>query len=161
MVRGPQPEEADPSSLLWCRDDNLFKRNFQFAKALSKKNKKSRGLDFNPGPSAPREDGTREAEENRIGPIANLDGLISYVLVHGARMDHSNNDVDSDEAPAPTPRPKKPKKVKVPSSAAPPKASRVKPLATAPPLHLLLKINPVSPRRQGRKSNLSGIPIKP
>ena len=28
MVRGPQPENADPSSLLWCRDDNLFKRNF-------------------------------------------------------------------------------------------------------------------------------------
>ena len=25
MVRGPQPENADPSSLLWCREDNLFK----------------------------------------------------------------------------------------------------------------------------------------
>ena len=31
MVRGPQPENADPTSLLWCRDDSLFKRNFQFA----------------------------------------------------------------------------------------------------------------------------------
>ena len=28
MVHGPQPADADPSSLLWCRDDNLFKRNF-------------------------------------------------------------------------------------------------------------------------------------
>ena len=28
MVRGPQPENAYPSSLLWCHDDNLFKRNF-------------------------------------------------------------------------------------------------------------------------------------
>ena len=28
MVRGPQPADADPSSLLWCRDDNMFKRNF-------------------------------------------------------------------------------------------------------------------------------------
>ena len=41
MVRGPQPENADPSSLLWCRDDNLFKRNFQHAKASAKENKKS------------------------------------------------------------------------------------------------------------------------
>ena len=28
MVRGPQPADAHPSSLLWCRDNNLFKRNF-------------------------------------------------------------------------------------------------------------------------------------
>ena len=48
-------------------------------------------------------------------------------------MDHSDNDADSDEAPAPPPRPQKPKKIKASSSAAPPKASRVKPLATAPP----------------------------
>ena len=104
MVRGPQPEEADPSSLLWCRDDNLFKCNFQFAMSSAKENKKSWGLDFNPGPSAPRDDGTREAEENRIGPFANLDGLISYILVQGAKVDHSDNDADSDEAPAPPPR---------------------------------------------------------
>ena len=115
------------------REDNLFKRNFQFAKTSAKENKKSWGLDFNPGPSAPRDDGTCEAEENRIGPFANLDGLISYILIQGAKVDHSNNDVDSDEAPAPTPRPKKPKKVKVTSSAAPPKASRTKPLAPTPP----------------------------
>ena len=48
-------------------------------------------------------------------------------------MDHSDNDADTDEAPAPPPRPQKPKKIKASSSAAPPKASRVKPLATAPP----------------------------
>ena len=40
MVRGPQPEDTDPSSLLWCRKDNLFKHNFQFAKVSAKKNKK-------------------------------------------------------------------------------------------------------------------------
>ena len=28
MVQGPQPENADPSSLRWCRDDDLFKHNF-------------------------------------------------------------------------------------------------------------------------------------
>ena len=54
MIRGPQPANADPSSLLWCREDNLFKRNFQFAKTCAKENKKALGLDFNPGPSAPR-----------------------------------------------------------------------------------------------------------
>ena len=43
MVCGPQPEDADPSSLLWCCDDNLFKRNFQHAKASAKENKKSLG----------------------------------------------------------------------------------------------------------------------
>ena len=38
MVRGPQHADADPSSLLWCRDDNLFKRNFQFAQNSAKQN---------------------------------------------------------------------------------------------------------------------------
>ena len=38
MVRGPQPANADPSSLLWCHDDNLFKRNLQFAKTFAKEN---------------------------------------------------------------------------------------------------------------------------
>ena len=28
MYRGPQPIDAQSLSLLWCRDDNLFKRNF-------------------------------------------------------------------------------------------------------------------------------------
>ena len=84
--------------MLWCRDDNLFKRNFQYAKASAKENKKSWGLYFNPGSSAPRDDGTREAEENEIGPFSNLDGLISYILVQGAKVDHSDNDADSDEA---------------------------------------------------------------
>ena len=81
MVRGPQPADADPSSLLWCRDDNLFKRNFQFAQNSVKQNKKSLGLDFNPGPSAPRADGTREAEPNLVGPFYNLEGLITHVGV--------------------------------------------------------------------------------
>ena len=81
MVRGPQPADAHPSSLLWCRDDNLFKRNFQFAKNSTKQNKKSLGLDFNPGPSAPRADGTREAEPNLVGPFYNLEGLITHIMV--------------------------------------------------------------------------------
>ena len=72
MVQGPQPEDADPSSLLWCRDDDLFKRNFQFAKDFSKQNKKNFGLDFNPGLSVPRSDGTREANENTMGPSLTL-----------------------------------------------------------------------------------------
>ena len=72
MVRGPQPAEAHPSSLLWCRDDNLFKRNFQFAQQSAKIDKNKFGLDFNPGPSSPRADGTRNANPNIIGPYANL-----------------------------------------------------------------------------------------
>src|SRR4051812_24676550 len=133
MVRGPQPENADPSSLLWCQEDNLFKRNYQFAKASAKKNKDSLGLDFNPGPPAPRADGTRDAEPNIIGPFYNLDGLITHISVQGAKVDHSDDDADTDEAPAPTPKPQKQKKTKASRSAAPPKVSRAKPLATAPP----------------------------
>ena len=91
------------------------------------------GLDFNPGPSAPRADGTRDAEPNIIGPFYNLDGLITHIYVQGAKVDHSDDDADTDEAPAPTPKPQKPKKAKASRSAAPSKASRMKPLATAPP----------------------------
>ena len=40
MVHGPQPDNADPSSLLWCWEDKLFKRNFQFARESTAKNKK-------------------------------------------------------------------------------------------------------------------------
>ena len=145
MVRGPQPENANPTSLLWCRDDALFKRNFQHAKASAKENKKSLGLDFNPGPSAPRADGSRDAEPNVIGPFSNLDSLITYILVQGDRVDHSDHDADTDEAPAPPPKPH---------------------VRSHWPLHLLktvcsLKINPESPRRRRRKSKLSGILIKP
>ena len=106
MIRGPQPANADPSSLLWCREDKLFKRNYQAAKNSAKENKKSLGLDFNPGPSAPRADGTREAEPNLIGPFYNLEGLITHIQVQGAAVDHSADDFDSDEALAP-PKPVK------------------------------------------------------
>ena len=115
MVRGPQPEDADPSSLLWCRDDNLFKRNFQFSKNSAKENKKSQGLDFNPGPSAPRADGTREAEPNLVGTFYNLEGLITHIMVQGTAVDEPVDDADSDEAPAP-PKPQK-KKAKASKSA--------------------------------------------
>ena len=100
--------------------------------ASAKENKKTLGLDFNPGPSAPRADGSREANPNVIGPYANLDGLITYIMVQGARVDHSDNGADSDEAPPPPPKPQKQKKTKASKSSATPKASRAKPLATAP-----------------------------
>ena len=79
MVRGPTPENADPSSMLWCREDNLFKRNYQFAKESATKNKKAFGLDFNPGPSTPRADGTRDANPNVVSPFDNFDGLLSHI----------------------------------------------------------------------------------
>ena len=131
MVRGPQPTYAHPSSLLWCHDDNLFKHNFQFAKNSAKLNKKSWGLDFNPGPSAPRADGTREAEPNLIGPFYNLEGLITHIVVQGTAVDEPADDAESDEVPAP-PKPKKLKQPKASKPASAPKISRVKPLATAP-----------------------------
>ena len=77
MVRGPKPENADPSSMLWCREDNLFKCNYQFARESAVKKKKDLGLKFNTGPSAPRQDGTRDASTNVIGPFNNFDGLLS------------------------------------------------------------------------------------
>ena len=106
----------------------MFKRNYQFAKDSAAKNKKDLGLDFNPGPSAPRDDGTREANENRIGPFYNLAGLITHITVQGAKVDHSDDDSDTDEAPAPAPKPQKQKKTKASKTS----ASRAKSLATAP-----------------------------
>ena len=111
MVRGPQPADAHPSSLLWCRDDVLFKCNFQFAQNLAKQNKKTLGLDFNPGPSAPRADGTRDAEPNVVGPFYNLEGLITHILVQGTAVNEPVADAESDEAPT-APKPKKLKKPK-------------------------------------------------
>ena len=81
MVRGPEPENVEPSSLLWCREDHLFKRNYQYAKDSAVQNKKEFRLDFNPGPSSPREDGTREANENRIGPFYNFEGLLAHIAI--------------------------------------------------------------------------------
>ena len=108
------------------------------------KNKKALGLEFNPGASSPRDDGTREANQNRIDPFYNLDGLITHITVQGAKVDHSDDDADIDEAPAPTPKSLKQKKDKASKSSAAPKASRVKPLAT---LVWLLGFEPRSPRR--------------
>nr|XP_020161733.1 uncharacterized protein LOC109747049 [Aegilops tauschii subsp. strangulata] len=47
-------------------------------------------------------------------------------------MEHSDDDADTDEAPAP-PKPQMQKRTKTSKPSAAPKASRVKPLATAPP----------------------------
>ena len=59
----------------------MFKRNYKFAKDSAVKNKKAFGLDFNPGPSAPRDDGTHDTEPNIIGPYYNLDGLLTHITV--------------------------------------------------------------------------------
>ena len=101
MVRGPQPADADLSSLLWCREDSLFKRNYKFAKDSAVKNKKSLGCNFNPGPSALQADGTRNANPNVIGPFNNFDGLHSYIATQRATVDQSGDEADSDKAPAP------------------------------------------------------------
>ena len=96
------------------------------------KNKKAFGLDFNPGPSAPRADGTHDAEPNVVYPFYNLEGLITHIVVQGAAVDHSADDADTDEAPPP-PKPQKQKKSKASKPSAAPKASPGKPLATALP----------------------------
>ena len=132
MIRGPQPANAGPSSLLWCHEDKLFKRNYQAAKNSTKENKKSLGLDFNPGPSAPRADGTREAEHNLVGSFYNLECLTTHIMVQRADVDQPADDADSDEAPAP-PKPVKQKKPKASKPPSAPKVSRAKRLANAPP----------------------------
>ena len=78
--------------MLWCREDNLFKRNYQFAKESAVKNKKDLGLNFNPGPSAPRTDGTRDANPNVIGPFHKFDGLLSHTAAQRATVDQSARD---------------------------------------------------------------------
>ena len=88
------------------------------------------GLDFNPGPSAPRADDTRDAEPNVVGPFYNLEGLITHILVQGTAVNEPADDAESDEAPA-APKPKKKPKASKPAPS--PKISRAKPLATAPP----------------------------
>ena len=129
---GPHPEYADPSSLLWCHEDNLFKRNFQFAKDSTVKDRKEFGLNFNPGPFAPRSDGTREANENKIGPFANFDRLLSHIAAQRAAVEQSAEEADSDDAPSP-PKQKKKAKASKPSASAAPKASTKKSLTTTPP----------------------------
>ena len=90
------------------------------------------GLDFNPGPSAPRADGTREAEPNLLEPFYNVEGLITHIVVHGTAVNEPADDTESDEAPA-APKPKKLKHPKASKPASAPKISWAKPLATAPP----------------------------
>ena len=97
-----------------------------------KQNKKTLGLDFNPGPSAPRADGTHEAEPNLLGPFYNLEGLITHIVVQGITVNEPADDAELDEAPA-APKPKKLKQPKASKPTSAPKISRAKPLATAPP----------------------------
>ena len=77
----------------------------------------------------------REAEPNVIGPFANLEGLITYILVQGTAVNEPAADTESDEAPAvpAVPKPKQLKKPKASKPAPSPKISKAKPLATAPP----------------------------
>ena len=132
MVRGPRPENVDPSSLLCCRNDNLFKCNYQFAKDSAAKNHKEFCLNFNPGPSAPRSDGTREANENRIGPFANFDGLLSHIAAQRAAVEESDGEADTEDAPSP-PKENKKKMAKASKPSSSPKASTRKTLKTALP----------------------------
>ena len=87
--------------MLWCREDNLFKRNYEFAKESAAKNKRDLGLNFNPGPSAPGQDNTREANPNVIGPFTSFDGLLCDIATQRATVDQSADDADSKEARAP------------------------------------------------------------
>nr|XP_040256464.1 neurofilament heavy polypeptide-like [Aegilops tauschii subsp. strangulata] len=112
--------------------EEASQRNYKFAKDSEVKNKKSLRCNFNPGPTAPRADGTRDANPNVIGPFDNFDGFLSYIAAQRATVDQSADDADSDEAPAP-PKPQKQKKTKASRPGAAPSASRVKPLATDPP----------------------------
>ena len=55
---------------------------------------RDRSSDFNPGPSAPRADGTREAEPNLVGPFYNLEGLITHIVVQGTAAILRNDAID-------------------------------------------------------------------
>ena len=92
-------------------------------------NKKELGANFNPGPTAPRPDGSREANQNIIGPFDNFDGLLSHIATQWATVDEAADEEELTEVPEP-PKPEKSKASK-PSTVS--KASRVKPLKTAPP----------------------------
>nr|XP_020185512.1 transcriptional regulator ATRX homolog [Aegilops tauschii subsp. strangulata] len=111
----------------------------QFAKDSAAKNQKDFGLNFNPGPSAPRPDGTREANDNRIGPFTNFDGPLSHIAAQRAVVEQSVEEADFDDAPSPPKQKKKKKKKKKkakaskPSASAAPKASTKKSLKTASP----------------------------
>ena len=111
-------------------EDNLFKHNYQFAKESATKNKKEPGLNFNPGPSALRADGTRNANPNIMSPFANFDALLSHIAAQRATVDESADDADSEDAPAPPKQ--KTKKTKASKPSATPKALTMEPLATAP-----------------------------
>jgi hypothetical protein len=130
MVRGLMPENADPSSLRWCREDDLIEANLQFAKASAAQNKKDLGIDFNPGPAAPRPDGCREAESNLIGPFDDFDSFLEHCAAQRATVGEAAEEEEHVEVPEP-PKPKK--KAKASKSSAAPKASSVKPLKSASP----------------------------
>ena len=58
MVQGPQFDNADPSSLQWCREDDVLKQNFQYAKESAAKKKRhsdstSTQVNLLQGPMAP------------------------------------------------------------------------------------------------------------
>ena len=72
------PQDADPTSILWCRDGGHFEANYQLARCSAAQNKKDYGIDFNPGPAEPSPDGTREAEPNSIGPVDDLAAYLAH-----------------------------------------------------------------------------------
>ena len=128
MVRGPMQEDADPSSLKWCREDELFEENYKFAKKSAVQNKKDFRIDFNPGPAAPRPDGSCETEPNLIGPFDDFDSFLAHCAAQRASVEDAADEEQTDVLEPPKPV----KKSTASKSSATPKASRVKPLKSEP-----------------------------
>nr|XP_040256311.1 enolase-phosphatase E1-like [Aegilops tauschii subsp. strangulata] len=121
----PGPEGSGPARVLRTGELQL-----QFARASAMQNKKYLGIDFNPGPAAPRPDGSHEADQNIIGPFNSFNGLLSHIAAQRATVEEAASEEEHAEVLEP-PKPKKKSKASKPSTA--PKASRVKPLQSAPP----------------------------
>ena len=93
-------------------------------------NKKDVGIDFNPGPAAPRPDGSREDNHDIIGPFNSFDEILSHIAAQRTTVEEATGAEEHDDDPE-LPKPKKKSKASKPSIA--PKASKVKPLQSAPP----------------------------
>jgi hypothetical protein len=86
MVRRPMPLKPDPTSMLWCRDDDLFEANYQFASGSATQNKKDYGIDFNPGLAKPRQNGSHEAEPNLVGPFHDFAAFLAHYVEQPASV---------------------------------------------------------------------------
>ena len=84
----------------------MFEKNLQFAWASALQNKKDLVIDFNPGLAAPRPDGSREANQNIIGPFNSFDGLLSHIAAQRATIAEAAGEEEHEDDPEPT-KPKK------------------------------------------------------